>query len=146
MEHVTCISTALTKTKMSSPPASAHQINMAAVRNHHDSEPSSSVLTIARFVCRECLPISGGSLPHVARLLDAFLDGFSDTLTLTRGYLLSDGSLRLLQYLAAHERSTADPILRRWAFNDVVGCAAAKGDLKALQWLLESYLSDEFLT
>ncbi|RLN84223.1 hypothetical protein BBJ28_00024377 [Nothophytophthora sp. Chile5] len=63
-----------------------------------------------------------------------------------RGYLLSDGSLRLLQYLAAHERPTVDPILRRWAFNDVVGCAAAKGDLETLQWLLESYLPDEFLT
>ncbi|RLN91323.1 hypothetical protein BBJ28_00011679 [Nothophytophthora sp. Chile5] len=119
---------------------------MAAVRSHHDNAPSSPVLTIVGFVCRECLPVSGGSLPHVARLLDAFLDEFSDTLTLTRGYLLSGGSLRLLQYLAAHERLTMDPILRRWVFNDVVGCAATKGDLKTLRWLLESYLPDEFLT
>ncbi|RLN02786.1 hypothetical protein BBJ28_00025376, partial [Nothophytophthora sp. Chile5] len=44
------------------------------------------------------------------------------------------------------ERPTADPILRRWSFNDVVGYAAAKGDLETLQWLLESYLPDEFLT
>ncbi|RLN95145.1 hypothetical protein BBJ28_00022003 [Nothophytophthora sp. Chile5] len=80
------------------------------------------------------------------RLLGAFLDGFSDTLTLARGYLLSDGSLRLLQYLAAHERPTADPVLRRWALNDVVGYAVAKGDLETLQWLLDSYMPDEFLT
>ncbi|RLN83425.1 hypothetical protein BBJ28_00012906 [Nothophytophthora sp. Chile5] len=80
------------------------------------------------------------------RLLDAFLDGFSDTLTLARGYLLSDGSLRLLQYLAAHERPTTDPVLRRWAFNDVVGYAVAKGGLETLQWLLDSYMPDEFLT
>ncbi|RLN82279.1 hypothetical protein BBJ28_00016825 [Nothophytophthora sp. Chile5] len=112
----------------------------------HDHTPSSPALTIVRLVCRECLPISGGSLPHVARLLDAFLDEFSDTLTLARGYLISDGSLRLLQYLAAHERPTTDPILRRWAFNDVVGYAAAKGDLETLQWLLENYQPDEFLT
>ncbi|RLN72246.1 hypothetical protein BBJ28_00022150 [Nothophytophthora sp. Chile5] len=112
----------------------------------HDHAPPPPVLTIVRLVCRDRLPISSGNLPHVARLLDAFLDELSDTLTLARGYLLSDGSLRLLQYLAAHERPTTDPILRRWAFNDVVGCAAAKGDLETLQWLLESYLPDEFLT
>ncbi|RLN85507.1 hypothetical protein BBJ28_00023614 [Nothophytophthora sp. Chile5] len=112
----------------------------------HDHAPSPPVLTSVRIVCRECLPVSGGDLPFVTRLLDAFLDEFSDTLTLARGYLLSDGSLRLLQYLAAHERPTTDPTLRRWAFNDVVGCAAAKGDLEALQWLLESYLPGEFLT
>ncbi|RLN91825.1 hypothetical protein BBJ28_00005519 [Nothophytophthora sp. Chile5] len=112
----------------------------------HGHTPSSPALTIVRLVCRECLPTSGGDLPHVARLLDAFLEEFSDTLTLTRGYLLSPGGLRLLQYLAAHERPTTDPILHRWVFNDVVGCAAAKGDLETLRWLLESYLPHEFLT
>ncbi|RLN72245.1 hypothetical protein BBJ28_00022151 [Nothophytophthora sp. Chile5] len=119
---------------------------LAAAGPLHDHAPPPPVLTIVGFVCRECFPTSGGDLPHVSRLLEAFLDEFSDSLTLARGYLISDGSLRLLQYLAAHERPTADPILRRWAFNDVVGCAAAKGDLETLQWLLESYLPDEFLT
>ncbi|RLN94167.1 hypothetical protein BBJ28_00020134 [Nothophytophthora sp. Chile5] len=128
---------------MTPPPANHPPL---AATTLHDHSPSSPALIIVRLVCRECLPISGGSLPHVAHLLDAFLDEFSDTLTLSRGYLLSDGSLRLLQYPAAHERPTVDPILRRWAFNDVVGCAAAKGDLETLQWLLESYLPDEFLT
>ncbi|RLN44122.1 hypothetical protein BBJ28_00022963 [Nothophytophthora sp. Chile5] len=129
---------------MTSPPAANTPLLAAA--GLHDHTPSSPVLTIIGFVCRECLPTEGGNLPHVMRLLDAFLDEFSDTLTLARGYLLSDGSIRLLQYLAAHERPTVHPILRRWAFNDVVGYAAAKGDLETLQWLLESYLPDEFLT
>ncbi|RLN87692.1 hypothetical protein BBJ28_00020197, partial [Nothophytophthora sp. Chile5] len=130
----------------SPPPAKTPRLAAAASSGPHNRTPMSPVLIVVGFVCRECFPTSGGNLPHVMRLLDAFLDDFFDTLTLARGYLISNGSMRLLQYLAAHERPTTDPILRRWSFNDVVGYAAAKGDLETLQWLLESYLPDEFLT
>uniref|UniRef100_A0AAV1TI90 Ankyrin repeat-containing domain n=1 Tax=Peronospora matthiolae TaxID=2874970 RepID=A0AAV1TI90_9STRA len=102
------------------------------------------VLTIACFVCRECLHESGGD--GVLRLIDSFLDTMSGTLTLSKGYTCSGGSLRLLQYLAVHESKTMDMFLRRWEVNVVTGQMAARGDLQSLKWITESYLPGEFLT
>ncbi|KAE9147877.1 hypothetical protein PF006_g7479 [Phytophthora fragariae] len=52
-----------------------------------------------------------------------------------------------MQYVAAREDpDEMDPFYRRWLFNKTTEMAAARGDLKSLRWLVESYLPDEFLT
>ncbi|KAE9333630.1 hypothetical protein PF008_g14359 [Phytophthora fragariae] len=52
-----------------------------------------------------------------------------------------------MQYVAAREDpDEMDPFYRRWLFNKTTEMAAARGDLQSLQWLVESYLPDEFLT
>ncbi|KAL3656973.1 hypothetical protein V7S43_018176 [Phytophthora oleae] len=70
----------------------------------------------------------------------------SGSISLSAAYKTSDGSLRFLQYLTSRELPTMDPILHRWEFNNVTGKAAAQGDLRTLQWLVESYRPGELLT
>ncbi|KAG3117492.1 hypothetical protein PI124_g4202 [Phytophthora idaei] len=102
------------------------------------------VLTAASVVTRFCLP--DGELPHVARLLDAFLDTNSPKWSLARSYKRT-GSLRLMQYIAARAPAdTLDPFFRRWMLNATSWFIAIQGDLPALQWLVEIYLLDEQLS
>jgi hypothetical protein len=99
------------------------------------------LLTAPRVVTRLCLP--DGELPHIARLIDAFLDTFSSKWALARSYKRA-GSLRLLQYIAAREPAhTMDPFYRRWMLNATSWFVALRGDLPALRWLMEAYLPDE---
>ncbi|KAE9223648.1 hypothetical protein PF004_g12453 [Phytophthora fragariae] len=106
--------------------------------------PALPLLTAARLVCRERLHVNGDN--SVLRVVDSFLDELSESLTLTTAYKMSGGSLRLLQYIAAHESATKDLFLRRWDVNAVTGQAAARGDLQTLKWVADSYLPGEFLT
>lgn len=99
------------------------------------------LLAAARVVTRFCLPDE--EVPYVVQLLDAFLDTFSSKWTLARSYKRT-GSLRLMQYIAA--RAPADslgPFYRRWMLNATSWFVAIRGDLAALQWLMESYLPRE---
>ncbi|RLN68953.1 hypothetical protein BBJ28_00021709, partial [Nothophytophthora sp. Chile5] len=113
----------------------------------HEAVPASCafpLLASVRALGRYCLP--GVELPHVAHSLDALLDDFSSNLTITESYKRT-GSLRFMQYIAARRSKEAlDPFYRRWTFNIATELAAARGDLAALQWLMESYQPDEFLT
>ncbi|RLN89851.1 hypothetical protein BBJ28_00019828 [Nothophytophthora sp. Chile5] len=107
--------------------------------------PAFPVLTAARAVCRLCLLSHGGELPHVVECVDAFLGALASK-NLKSCYQLTH-SLRAMQYVAARESGVQmDPFYRRWVFNDAVALVAANGDLGTLQWLVESYLPDEFLT
>lgn len=105
--------------------------------------PTFPVFTAARLVCRERLHVIGDN--SVLREIDSFQDELSESLTLTAAYKMSDGSLRLLQYLADHKSKTKDWFLRRWDVNAVTGQAAARGDMRTLKWVAESYLPGEFL-
>ncbi|KAE9001532.1 hypothetical protein PF005_g11804 [Phytophthora fragariae] len=78
--------------------------------------------------------------------LNDFLDDFSADCTIADAYKRTN-SVRLMQYVAAREDpDEMDPFYRRWLFNKTTEMAAARGDLKSLRWLVESYLPDEFLT
>ncbi|KAE9333626.1 hypothetical protein PF008_g14357 [Phytophthora fragariae] len=78
--------------------------------------------------------------------LNDFLDDFSADCTIADAYKRTN-SVRLMQYVAAREDpDEMDPFYRRWLFNKTTEMAAARGDLQSLQWLVESYLPDEFLT
>ncbi|KAL3657257.1 hypothetical protein V7S43_017917 [Phytophthora oleae] len=56
-------------------------------------------------------------------------------------------TVRLVQYITARENpSEMNVFYRRWLFNAATEMAAANGDLESLQWLMESYLPDAFLT
>ncbi|KAK1944487.1 putative ankyrin repeat protein [Phytophthora citrophthora] len=101
------------------------------------------LLTAATVVTRFCL--ADGELPHIAQLLDAFLDDFSSNWTLARCYKRKR-SLRLLQYIAARRpANTLDPFYRGWVLNSAAWFIALQGDLPALQWLMEIYLPDELV-
>ncbi|CEG41382.1 Ankyrin repeat-containing domain [Plasmopara halstedii] len=102
------------------------------------------VLTAVNLVCHECFRTK--ATESLLRMIDAFLDTFSQNLTLSTAYKKSNGSLRLLQYLAAREVKTMDPYLRRWEVNSVTGEMGARGDLQGLQWVIQEYLPGEFLT
>ncbi|RLN90744.1 hypothetical protein BBJ28_00010028 [Nothophytophthora sp. Chile5] len=102
------------------------------------------LLASVRALSRYCLP--DVELPHVTHSLDALLDDFSSNLTIAESYKRTD-SLRFMQYIAARgSKEAMDPFYRRWMFNIVTELAAAAGDLAALQWMMESYQPDEFLT
>ncbi|RLN91952.1 hypothetical protein BBJ28_00018486 [Nothophytophthora sp. Chile5] len=102
------------------------------------------LLAAARVVSRYCLP--AGELSHVTRLLDAFLDEFSDKWTLVQSYKQTS-SLHLMQYIAArHPATEMDPFYGRWVFNTATKLVVSRGDLAALQWLAESYLPDASMT
>ncbi|KAG6590842.1 uncharacterized protein IUM83_19096 [Phytophthora cinnamomi] len=102
------------------------------------------MLTSARVVTNCCLP--HGELPHVMSLVNEFLDDFSTDCTITDAYKRTN-SVRFMQYVAVREDpDEMNPFYRRWLFNKTTEMAAARGDLEALQWLVESYLPDEFLT
>ncbi|KAG6590865.1 Extracellular signal-regulated kinase 1 [Phytophthora cinnamomi] len=101
------------------------------------------LLTAVRLVTRFC--VGDDDLPHVARLVDAFLDSFSSRWTLARSYKRT-GSLRLMQYIAARQPAeTMDPFYRRWMLNATSWFVAGRADLPALQWLMEVYLPGEQL-
>ncbi|KAG1688179.1 hypothetical protein DVH05_003961 [Phytophthora capsici] len=101
------------------------------------------LLTAATVVTRFCL--ADGELPHIAQLLDAFLDTFSSIWTLARCYKRRR-SLRLMQYIAARRpANTLDPFYRGWVLNSTAWFIAIQGDLPALEWLMESYLPDELV-
>ncbi|GMF46784.1 unnamed protein product [Phytophthora fragariaefolia] len=103
-----------------------------------------STLTSALVVANHCLP--HGNLPHVLSQLNDFLDDFSADCTIADAYQRTR-STRLMQYIAAREDPDAmNPFYKRWLFNKTAEMAAARGDLDALQWLVESYLPHEFLT
>ncbi|KAG7388338.1 hypothetical protein PHYPSEUDO_012716 [Phytophthora pseudosyringae] len=130
------------KKSKSSPAAISPQRQLS----HIDSSewPSFPVFTAVRVVWCECLHASGDE--GLARVIDAFLDNLSGSLTLSAAYRKSDGSLRLLQYLATHEAKAMDQFLRRWEVNAVTGQMAARGDIQSLKWVAEKYLPGEFLT
>ncbi|RLN86493.1 hypothetical protein BBJ28_00003703 [Nothophytophthora sp. Chile5] len=102
------------------------------------------LLTAARVVSRYCLP--EGELPHVTRLVDAFLDELSSKWTLVQSSKRT-GRRRLMQYIAARQAATTmDPLYRHWVFNAATWFVTSRGDLPALQWLAESYLPNAFMT
>ncbi|GMF65290.1 unnamed protein product [Phytophthora lilii] len=101
------------------------------------------LLTAARVVTRCFFP--NDELPHIARLLDSFLDNFSSKWTLARGYKRT-GSLQLLQYIAARQPASAlDPFYRRWMLNATAWFIGIQGDLPALRWLMETNFPNERL-
>ncbi|KAL3660576.1 hypothetical protein V7S43_014331 [Phytophthora oleae] len=99
-----------------------------------------SILTCVRVVTRCCLP--SGELPR----LNDLLDDFSADVTIVDAYKCT-WTVRFMQYVAARENpSEMNVLYRRWLFNAATEMTAANGDLESLQWLMEKYLPDEFLT
>ncbi|KAG7381439.1 hypothetical protein PHYPSEUDO_006017 [Phytophthora pseudosyringae] len=103
------------------------------------------LFTAVSVICRECLASRGGDLPHVTRSIDEYMDSVSFKWTVATGYAHSP-SLRLLQFLSAREPARLDPSYRWSILNDAAASAAAQGDLLTLQWLVEYYCPDRFLT
>ncbi|KAG6590841.1 uncharacterized protein IUM83_19097 [Phytophthora cinnamomi] len=101
------------------------------------------LLRSARVVSRYCLPQGGGELPHVTRLLDAYLDTISAYWTLVTAYRRTK-SLLCVRFVAARESAESqDPFYKRWLLNRAAELAARDGDLPVIQWLMESYLPVE---
>lgn len=84
------------------------------------------LFTTTVVVCRECLP---GSLPHVAQLIDRFLDSFSRPEDALATACRHRFPLRALDYLAARD---SDPCSEQ-----VARAAARSGCVVVLRWFLE---------
>ncbi|KAG7381519.1 hypothetical protein PHYBOEH_010880 [Phytophthora boehmeriae] len=91
-----------------------------------------AILTAARVVCRERLPVGGDVLTHVEKLIDGYLDTFSIRISLHTACF--DGvSVRALEYLYA--RSSLN--VRTLAAHH----AAAAGHLHVIRWFVENHRS-----
>ncbi|GMF57487.1 unnamed protein product [Phytophthora fragariaefolia] len=90
------------------------------------------MVTSAVVVCRECLPTCDvDSIPHIVGLVNAYLDSFSATWTVSRA--CSAGiSRRGLEYLASRDPGWGDG-------HDAAYVAVKKNFLHVLQWLNERY-------
>ncbi|KAK1944512.1 hypothetical protein P3T76_004424 [Phytophthora citrophthora] len=83
---------------------------------------------------------------HVMYRVSDLLDNFSIHSTIVDDYKRT-GTVTLMQYVAAREDPNKMNVSHsRWLFNAATELAADSGDLESLQWLMESYLPDEYLT
>lgn len=115
---------------------------LAKIKPTRGDNEASSLLTVVRFVVRERLQMGEIDLPHVWRSIDDFLSDLPRGWPLAEAYLRT-GSLRCMQYVAAREsKEVQHPSYRMWIVNNIAALAIDRGDVKALEWLAQSYSPD----